>query len=92
MAKEFKFKETFQLFDPQASSVTLVGDFTGWEKRPIALNKQKDGTWTTTVPLDPGVHEYRFIVDGQWRDDDRCSLRKPNPFGATNCLREVKQA
>ena len=91
MTKDLKKKETFELFDPNASNVALVGDFTGWEEKPITLNRQKNGVWSAIVPLEPGVHEYRFLVDGQWRDDEACSLRKPNPFGATNCLREVKQ-
>ncbi len=40
--------------------------------------------------LEPGTHEYRFKVDGQWRDDEECAQRRPNEFGAQNCVREVK--
>ena len=42
------------------------------------------------MPLEPGVHEYRFLVDGQWRDDEHCPERKPNGLGALNCVREVR--
>jgi 1,4-alpha-glucan branching enzyme len=56
----------------------------------VSLKKQRDGSWTATVPLEPGVHEYRFLVDGQWRDDETCRSRKPNAFGAQNCVREVQ--
>ena len=87
---ESKKKESFTYFAPSAANVTLVGDFTDWEQNPINLKKQKDGTWTATVPLEPGAHEYRFKVDGQWRDDDQCAQRKPNVFGEQNCVREVK--
>ena len=59
---ESKKKESFTYFAPGAGNVLLVGDFTGWEQQPIALKKNKDGTWKATVPLDPGVHEYRFNV------------------------------
>lgn len=82
-------KESFVYTDSCAESVALVGDFTQWEQHPIALKKQKDGTWKATVPLQPGWHEYRFLVDGQWRDDDACVQRKLNAFGAENCIREV---
>jgi 1,4-alpha-glucan branching enzyme len=85
-----KAKESFSFFAPTAENVELVGDFTGWQQNPITLKKQKDGTWKATVPLEPGLHEYRFVVDGQWCDDPDCTLRRPNPFGAENCLREVK--
>lgn len=86
---QLKRKETFELVEPLACSVQLVGDFTAWQDRPIDLKRQKDGIWQATVPLDPGPHQYRFVVDGQWRDDARCSGRSPNPFGGQNCIREV---
>ena len=85
-----KKKESFTYFAPTADNVLLVGDFTQWEEKPIALRKAKDGTWTATVPLTPGEHEYRFKVDGEWRNDDGCAWRKPNAFGQENCVREVK--
>ena len=85
-----KRKESFTYFAPTAENVLLVGDFTKWEEKPIALKKTKDGKWTATVPLEPGQHEYRFKVDGEWRNDDGCAWRKPNAFGQENCVREVK--
>jgi 1,4-alpha-glucan branching enzyme len=90
MTSMMKKKETFSLVAPEASRVLLAGDFTGWEENPVGLKKQKDGTWKATITLEAGPHEYRFIVDGQWRDDDQCGLRRSNPFGATNCVREVQ--
>lgn len=53
------------------------------------MGRQEDGSWTITISLTPGQHEYRFIVDGQWADDPHCDIRKPNPFGGENCLRVV---
>ncbi len=89
MAKELIKKEMFQLIDPNAEEVLLLGDFTNWEENPILLKRQNDGIWKATVPLAPGSHEYRFIVDGQWRDDAKCATRKANPFGGENCVRTV---
>jgi 1,4-alpha-glucan branching enzyme len=84
-----KKKESFTYFAPTAENVELVGDFTGWEEKPITLKKQKDGTWKATVPLEPGTHEYRFKVDGQWQNDETCPKRRLNAFGQENCVREV---
>lgn len=90
MAKTVKKKkETFSIVAPDAADVQLVGDFTDWQKNPIGLRRLKDGTWKTTITLDPGAHEYRFIVDGRWRNDDSCSLQRPNPYGETNSVRDV---
>jgi 1,4-alpha-glucan branching enzyme len=84
-----KSKESFTYFDPSAETVMVAGDFTHWDENPIALKKQKDGSWKATVPLEPGEHEYRFLVDGRWQDDSQCSQRKPNGFGQQNCVRYV---
>jgi len=82
-------KQAFAFSAPEARSVQLVGDFTHWQERPISLQKSADGTWRTTVELQPGSHYYRFLVDGEWRDDPECALRTPNPFGGQNMLRQV---
>ena len=81
--------QTFSLLAPDASSVQLAGDFTQWQERPINLQKDADGLWRATVNLPPGEHHYRFLVDGEWRDDPECTQRAPNPFGGENMTRLV---
>jgi 1,4-alpha-glucan branching enzyme len=88
-AKSDQKKQTFSFKAPDALSVMLVGDFTHWQEQPISLKKQKGGIWKTTVSLPPGSYHYRFLVDGQWRDDPECTLRVPNPYGELNSVREV---
>jgi len=83
-------KESFSYSAPKAGSVHLAGNFTEWDKHPIKMRKQKDGTWKADVALAPGEYEYRFLVDGEWRDDETCPVRRPNAFGGQNCIREVK--
>jgi 1,4-alpha-glucan branching enzyme len=80
-ATSLKQKQTFAFNAPAAQSVLLVGDFTEWQKNPIALAKQPNGIWKTTASLPPGTYHYRFLVDGEWRDDPDCTLRVANPFG-----------
>ena len=82
-------QQSFAFSAPDATSVQLVGDFTHWQQRPINMQKDANGTWRTTVELSPGTHHYRFLVDGQWRDDPDCVLRTPNPFGGENMMRQV---
>jgi 1,4-alpha-glucan branching enzyme len=81
--------QTFSFKAPGADNVFLVGDFTHWQKAPIQLKKQADGIWRVTIPLDPGEHHYRFLVDGEWRDDPECAVRVPNPFGSDNAVVKV---
>ena len=84
-----RMPQTFELAAPTASHVDLVGDFTHWEQEPIHLRKSGDGTWRTTVNLEIGPHEYRFMVDDQWCDDPKCTQHVANPYGGENDVRRV---
>ena len=81
--------QIFSFRSANASNVQLVGDFTQWQDRPITLQRDADGVWKATVILPPGIHQYRFVVDGEWCDDPACTHRAPNPFGGENMMRQV---
>jgi len=81
-----KQKVTFSFKAPQAQTVLLAGDFTGWQQAPVAMKKDKAGVWKKTMSLPPGRYEYRLLVDGEWRDDPQCPSRQPNQFGGENCV------
>lgn len=87
-----KQKITFTYPAPEAQSVLLAGDFTGWQQAPLSLKKDKTGTWKKTVSLAPGSYQYRLLVDGEWRDDPHCPNRQPNQFGGENCVCVVNGA
>ena len=89
IAKTTSRPQTFSLTAPDAARVLLVGDFTRWQERPIPMKRQLGGTWQATVALPPGDHLYRFIVDGEWRDDPDCPERVTNPFGTQDAVRRV---
>jgi 1,4-alpha-glucan branching enzyme len=79
----------FQLDAGAAREVLLAGDFTGWAKTPIKLRKGKQGTWRTTVSLAPGQYHYKFVVDGEWKDDPAAKTTCSNPFGTRNSVLEI---
>ena len=78
----------FQLFDPQAHRVFLAGDFNHWEPLTCPLQKDERGIWKAAVHLEPRDYEYRFVVDGQWRNSPD-ARQMPNPYGTYNCLLHV---
>jgi peroxiredoxin len=48
-----------------AQSVAVVGTFTDWKERPLAMTgPDAQGNYSTTIALDPGSHEYKFLIDG----------------------------
>ena len=50
---------------PQAKSVSLIGDFNGWQPNGHLMNRMPDGGWTIRVELPHGHHQYLFLVDGK---------------------------
>jgi 1,4-alpha-glucan branching enzyme len=89
MAKQIKKKVEFSLDAPEATTVLLAGDFTGWQQKPLAFTRQKTGIWKLSVVLPSGAYQYRFLVDGQWQNDPSCSTRCLNEFGSENCVCKV---
>jgi 1,4-alpha-glucan branching enzyme len=75
---------------PDAKAVMITGNFTGWSKEGIPLDKGKHGAWQVTLRLAPGEYQYRLRVDGQWQDHPEAQERVPNPFGTQNCVLKVK--
>jgi 1,4-alpha-glucan branching enzyme len=89
MAKQIKKKVEFSLDAPEATTVLLAGDFTGWQQKPLAFTRQKTGIWKLSVVLPSGAYQYRFLVDGQWQNDSSCNARCLNEFGSENCVCKV---
>jgi hypothetical protein len=83
----------FILAAPRASQVTLVGDFNGWSPAATPLHpSEHQGTWSVTVPLAPGRHEYAFLVDGKhWLPDPQAPRAPGNDFGAPNSVLTVTE-
>jgi hypothetical protein len=72
-----------------AKKVTVTGEFSRWTKDGIPLRTVSTDKWETVLDLPPGRHEYRLVVDGEWRDDPDAKARIPNSFGTENCVLTV---
>lgn len=53
----------------KVSKVTLAGAFNGWNTDSHPLVQVKPGRFELFVPLEPGDHPYKFLVDGHWTVD-----------------------
>ena len=82
---------TFRLNAPQATDVCVAGCFNRWHPQASPLKRNQEGVWTCTMSIEPGEHQYRFIVDGEWRDDPLNSSRCWNEFGTENCVLVVEE-
>jgi cyclomaltodextrinase len=63
-------------------AVHLAGTFNNWDSSAIELTDRGDGTYTTTIRLPEGYHEYKFVVNGDtWLEDPRADVALRNPDG-----------
>jgi hypothetical protein len=73
----------FRLEAPGASTVQVAGSFTNWTAR-VNLVETTPGIWSALVPLEPGVHDYTFIVDDQVWVLDPNAPAVEDGFGGSN--------
>ncbi|MGN0223209.1 MAG: alpha amylase C-terminal domain-containing protein [Muribaculaceae bacterium] len=57
----------FREWAPNATAITLIGDFSNWEKRPeYALQPLGNGVWKGVFPADALRHEQLFKMLVEW--------------------------
>lgn len=77
----------FVVMAPGASRVSLVGDFNGWDASAHPLQQVAAGIWSVVVPLEPGRHEYAYILDGErWIPDASAARAPEDEFGISNSV------
>jgi 1,4-alpha-glucan branching enzyme len=85
-----KRRITFKFDAPDAKSVHLAGTFNGWNTSSHPLSQVKtskgNGIWKVNVYLEPGVYEYRFIVDGVWPEGPGSVEGREKESGSVNCV------
>ncbi len=67
-----------------AADVVATGDFTEWSSEGVHLKRRSDGCWTAALSVSPGEHQYRLLVDGQWRNNPAAERRVANGLGGEN--------
>ncbi len=73
---------------PGATSVSVAGSFNEWNTglHPLA-DENGDGTWSGTLDLPPGEHQYKFVVNGdQWIADESAPKMVDDGFGGKNSV------
>lgn len=79
-------KVTFSIEASGADEVVLTGDFNSWNPKKHLMKKNGDGIWKKTVMLPSGIYEYKFLIDGVWKEDPFNDEACPNCFGTFNSV------
>jgi chromosome partitioning protein len=85
---------TVHFRDPSASDVRIAGDFNGWVPdkgvRSLIESEGQTRVWTKILHLPPGTYEYRYVVDGEWREDPENPEIVFNSVGGRNSIMVVR--
>lgn len=80
-----KKRVTFKLRAEPGSNVYVAGSFNEWSPTERQMT-HRDHSYTTTLLLSKGRHEYKFVVNGIWCIDPECSDWAPNDQGSLNSV------
>lgn len=73
-----------------ANDVRIAGDFNDWipDKgvRSLVQSEGPQRVWTKILRLPPGTYQYRYVVDGEWRQDPENPRSVDGPVGNKNSL------
>jgi 1,4-alpha-glucan branching enzyme len=59
----------FRFFRRGVKSVCVVGTFNGWQIGSTPMQSRGDGWWRIRLSLPHGIHQFRYVADGQWFTD-----------------------
>lgn len=75
----------------EAREVIVTGSFNNWNNHNLVMNKTQNG-WNLAVDLEPGYHQYKFIVDGNYITDPfNDNLVKHQELDLVSVLRVTKE-
>lgn len=77
---------TFLYEDEPGKVVAVAGSFNEWLPDKQLIDKNGDGIYTGTMMLAPGVYEYKFVVNGDWKIDEHNPNFTPNDIGSLNSM------
>ena len=81
----------FSVVAPNASTVSIVGDFNRWNPTALPMRRSPDGRdWEVEVRLPLGRYSYAFMIDGHLSPDPAAPRDVNDDFGAPNSILMVR--
>jgi 1,4-alpha-glucan branching enzyme len=78
--------------DAQASRIdadkaSLCGDFNAWSPESHPMKRRNDGTFSTTLRLQPGREQFRYLLDDNtWINDSNADEHERNEYGSDDSV------
>ncbi len=81
-------QHVFSFDAPKAASVSVAGDFNGWNPQSHRLERgAQTGKWEGRITVKRGRHRYKFVIDGkEWVLDPAATVFESDPYGGKNAV------
>jgi serine protease AprX len=78
----------FVFHHDEAASVSLGGDFNGWNAMRSQLTRDSSGLWQVAIEAPvPGRYQYKFLIDGErWIEDPTNGMKTSDNYGGLNSV------
>jgi hypothetical protein len=73
----------------ECTRLQLAGDFNDWIPDHNVETRYINGRWQKVFTAEPGVYEYRLLIDGKWQADPTNPCEIPNDMGGIKSLLQV---
>jgi 1,4-alpha-glucan branching enzyme len=94
--KEVEGGILFQFEAPTADQVNVAGSFNDWggtlhgafDASIDPMEKSSSGIWQIVIPLEPGLYQYKFVVNNgeAWREDPHNPEKVDDGYGGYNSV------
>ncbi len=70
-----------------AGTITVVGDFNGWDIIATPMKPLKNGEYSAVIELEQNkTYGFRYYIDGEWYNEPEADGQESNEFGSENSL------
>lgn len=72
--------------------VYLAGTFNNWDAGADRMeDTDGDGIYEITLMLEPGNYQYKFVIDGAWKEDPHAESYADDGYGGKNSVLDVPE-
>ncbi|HHH35362.1 MAG TPA: hypothetical protein ENK48_00865 [Gammaproteobacteria bacterium] len=77
-------------FPADSGEIQIAGDFNDWIPDRHVETRHGNGVITKILHVQPGVYQYRLVVDGRWQEDPANPHQIANLYGEINSILRVE--
>ncbi len=77
-------------YPDSGEEIKIAGDFNDWIPDRNVETLHREGLITKILRIQPGVYQYRLIIDGRWQEDPTNPQQIANLYGEINSILRVE--